>query len=59
MTSISKKIYMKTQSICGIYFSDGAVSIEMDTFSVQNNPTEDVCPALSVNEPKRYVKSPF
>ena len=56
MTSISKKIYVKTQSICGIYFSDGAVSIEMETFSVQNNPTKDVSLTPSVKEPKRYVK---
>ena len=56
MTSISKKIYVKTQSICGIYFSDGAVSIEMDTFSVQNNPTQDASLNASVKEQKRYVK---
>ena len=55
---------MKTQSVCGIYFSDGAVSIEMDTFSVQNSPTKDASEdatkdaslTTSVKEPKRYVK---
>ena len=59
MTSTSKKIYVKTQSMCGIYFSDGAVSIEMDTFSVQNNPTQDASLITSVKEPKRYVKKPL
>ena len=56
MTPISIKIYVKTPFICGIYFSDGAVSIEMDTFSVQNNPTQDASLITSVKEPKRYVK---
>ena len=56
MTSISKKIYVKTQSICGIYFSDGAASIEMDVFSGQNNTTQDASLITSVKEPKRYVK---
>ena len=55
MTSINIKICEK-QFIYGIYFSDGAVSIEMDTFSVQNNPTQDASLIPSVKEPKRYVK---
>ena len=55
MTSINIKICENTIDM-RIYFSDGAVSIEMDTFSVQNNPTQDASLITSAKEPKRYVK---